>query len=128
MRLITKQRSLFGIAKPLFDALYINDPSHSLYNIAGSSSHVPVPGVQTSVCTPAQSTYQTTKLASGITILTESVSVPSNVNLGILVDAGSRDENAENSGAMHLLRQIYLKTAINTNETVNYGIVQMAGG
>ena len=29
---------------------------------------------------------------------------------------------------MHLLKQIYLKTAINTNETVNYGIVQMAGG
>lgn len=28
---------------------------------------------------------------------------------------------------MHLLRQIYLKTAINTNETVNYGIAQMAG-
>jgi predicted Zn-dependent peptidase len=60
--------------------------------------------------------------------LTESVSVPSNVHIGIFVDVGSRDETAETSGAMLSLKNTYLKTAINTSETVNYGITQMAGG
>lgn len=60
-------------------------------------------------------------------MLTESVSVPSNVHLGVFIDVGSRDEDAETSGAMLLLKHAYLKTAITTNETVNYGIAQMAG-
>ena len=128
MRLITKQKSLFGILKPVYDTLYLNDPSHAPYQIPGAPSHSPLPGLQTNIANSVQSTCQTTKLPSGITVLTESVSIPSNVNLGILVDSGSRDETPENSGAMHLLKQIYLKTALNTNETVNYGIVQMAGG
>jgi processing peptidase subunit beta len=29
---------------------------------------------------------------------------------------------------MLLLQNTYLKTALNTNETVNYGIAQMSGG
>lgn len=74
------------------------------------------------------SIYQATKLSSGITVLTESVSVPSNVNLGIFINVGSRDETVESSGALLLLKNTYLKTALNTNETVNYGIAQMAGG
>lgn len=66
-------------------------------------------------------------MPSGVTVFTESVSVPSNVNLGVFVDVGTRDEDAESSGAMLLLKHALLKTAINTNETVNYGIAQMAG-
>jgi processing peptidase subunit beta len=53
--------------------------------------------------------------------------VPSNVHLGLFYDVGSRDESNESSGAMLLLKHAYLKTAITTNETVNYGIAQMAG-
>lgn len=45
-----------------------------------------------------------------------------------MIDVGSRDEDAETSGSMLLLKNTYLKTAINTNETVNYGIRQMSGG
>lgn len=66
-------------------------------------------------------------MPSGVTVFTESVSVPSNVNLGVFVDVGTRDEDAESSGAMLLLKHALLKTSINTNETVNYGIAQMAG-
>ena len=56
------------------------------------------------------------------------MTVPSNIQMGILVDVGSRDEDAESSGAMLLLKNTYLKTAITTNETINYGISQMSGG
>ena len=66
-------------------------------------------------------------MASGVTVLTESVSTPSNVHIGIFADVGSRDEDSYSSGAMLLLKHAFLKTAINTNETVNYGIAQMAG-
>lgn len=69
-----------------------------------------------------------TKLSNGIRVLTESVSVPSTVHVGILVDYGTRDETAETSGALLSLKNTYLKTAINTSETVNYGITQMSGG
>ena len=54
--------------------------------------------------------------------------MPSNVQLAVFADVGTRDETAETSGATQLLKNAYLKTSINTNETVNYGIVQMAGG
>lgn len=60
--------------------------------------------------------------------MTESVTVPSTVNLGLFVDVGTRDETSETSGAMLSLKNTYLKTAINTSETVNYGVVQMSGG
>lgn len=53
--------------------------------------------------------------------------MPTNVHLGLFYDVGSRDETNESSGAMLLLKHAYLKTAITTNETVNYGIAQMAG-
>lgn len=56
------------------------------------------------------------------------MTVPSNIQMGILVDVGSRDEDAESSGAMLLLKNTYLKTAITTNETINYGVSQMSGG
>jgi predicted Zn-dependent peptidase len=60
--------------------------------------------------------------------LTESVSIPSTVHIGVFIDVGSRDETNETSGSMLSLKNTYLKTAINTSETVNYGITQMSGG
>lgn len=41
---------------------------------------------------------------------------------------GTRDETIETSGSMLALKNTFLKTAMNTNETVNYGMVQMSGG
>jgi len=58
-----------------------------------------------------------------VTVLTESASAPSRVDLGILMDVGTRDETNETSGSLLSIKNTYLKTVINTNETVNYGIV-----
>ena len=44
------------------------------------------------------------------------------------MDVGSRDETAETSGACLALKNTYLKTLKHTNETVNYGMIQMSGG
>jgi hypothetical protein len=38
--------------------------------------------------------------------------------MGILLNVGSRDENLENSGSMLSIKNTYMKTVLNTNETV----------
>lgn len=48
--------------------------------------------------------------------------------MGILVSVGTRDETKLNSGALHSIETCYYKSFANTNETVNYGMVQMSGG
>jgi hypothetical protein len=53
---------------------------------------------------------------------------PNVVDLGILMDIGTRDETIETSGTMLALKNTFLKTAMNTNETINYCMVQMSGG
>ena len=114
MRLIVKNRFSFGITKFLYDTLYLNDPSNPGYKLATSSIHTQ-PNISHSVFAPVAPTYKSTKLPSGLTVLTESVSVPSNVQIGVFVDVGTRDEDSESSGAMLLLKHAFLKTAINTN-------------
>ena len=93
MRLITKNKSLFNARKFLYDSAYLVDKEFDGYKIAGSSVHTS-PKINTSIFTPLEPTYKSTKLASGITVLTESVSVPSNVHLGVFVDVGARDEDS----------------------------------
>ena len=46
----------------------------------------------------------------------------------MLMDVGTRDETAETSGCMLALKNTYLKTLKHTNETINYGMIQMSGG
>jgi len=48
--------------------------------------------------------------------------------MGFLMDVGTRDETAETSGALLALKNTYLKTLKHTNETINYGMIQMSGG
>jgi|LauGreDrversion4_2_1035121.scaffolds.fasta_scaffold243025_1 hypothetical protein len=48
--------------------------------------------------------------------------------LGFLIDVGTRDENEETSGSLLALKNTYLKTLKHTNETINYGMIQMSGG
>jgi len=45
-----------------------------------------------------------------------------------LIDVGTRDENQETSGSLLALKNTYLKTLKHTNETINYGMIQMSGG
>lgn len=61
-------------------------------------------------------------------MVTESTTLPSNVNMGVLLGAGSRDETLKNSGTCFALENVFLKTNVRTNEQMNYGIVQMTGG
>jgi predicted Zn-dependent peptidase len=44
------------------------------------------------------------------------------------MDVGTRDETKESSGALLALKNTYLKTLKHTNETINYGMIQMSGG
>ena len=46
----------------------------------------------------------------------------------MLMDVGTRDETMETSGALLALQNTYLKTLKHTNETINYGMIQMSGG
>jgi len=74
------------------------------------------------------SEYQATTLSNGFTVLTESEDFPGPVHMGFLMNVGTRDETAETSGALLALKNVYLKTLKHTNETVNYGMIQMSGG
>lgn len=110
--------------------------SRFLFSLFGSSANEGLirSSIHSSISTEAKvhtaqpSAYNVTKLSSGVRVLTESVSIPSSVHIGVFVDVGSRDETSETSGSMLSLKNTYLKTAINTSETVNYGITQMSGG
>ena len=72
--------------------------------------------------------YKIRKLNNGITVVTETTNFPTAVNMGILLAVGVRDETAETSGACHAFKNTYLKTIKHTNETINYGMIQMSGG
>jgi len=78
--------------------------------------------------TDEEATYRVTNLNNGFTVLTESQTFPGAVNMGFLIDVGTRDETLETSGSLLALKNTYLKTLKHTNETVNYGMIQMSGG
>ena len=85
------RRAAFSIKKRILDALYLGDASSAAQQVIQASIHTGVQSAKGTVVNGVPSTYQSTKLSSGITVLTESVSVPSNVNLGIFINIGSRD-------------------------------------
>jgi hypothetical protein len=72
--------------------------------------------------------YNVTELSNGFTVLTESTDHPSNVHMGFMMNVGTRDETNETSGSLLALQNTYLKTLKHTNETINYGMIQMSGG
>lgn len=67
--------------------------------------------------------YNVTNLNNGFTVITESQSFPGAVNMGFLMDVGTRDETHETSGSLLALKNTYLKTLKHTNETINYGMI-----
>lgn len=96
--LIEKMNSLlirrgynFSIRKMVMDMLYMPDTSSRGYQIVNASIHTKPEGVEEIVCTPQDARWTVTKLPSGITVLSESVSIPTNVQLGIMIDMGTRD-------------------------------------
>jgi mitochondrial-processing peptidase subunit alpha len=108
MNTFDKSRSVYKMAT--------FDPAHQLDN------HEPV------VVDDKTPEYRVTHLANGFTVLTESTVFPGPVNMSFLIDVGTRDETEETSGACLALSNTYLKTLKHTNETINYGMIQMSGG
>lgn len=68
------------------------------------------------------------KLENGVTVVTETSPLADKINMGVLINLGTRDETAKTSGALHSIQTCYYKSFANTNETINYGMVQMSGG
>ena len=98
------------------EALALKDPVH----FANPFSSKPLEQKEVQI--------STTRLSNGITVVTESPRMPSTVTFGILLDVGSRDEDSKTSGALHSIKTTYYKSFLRTNETINYGMVQMSGG
>lgn len=132
-RALSKQpTACFGVdlnlKRRVFDAVYTDDKSDVHFKAATADPRRPLPSHQSQQFTEQPANFEVTKLSNGITVLTESQSFPGPVDIGILLDVGTRDETPETSGSLLSIKNSYLKTMLNTNETINYGIVQMSGG
>lgn len=104
------------------------DSGTTAYNVAKYDPTQMLTGHKPMFLNEQQAEYNVTNLNNGFTVLTETSTFPSAVNMGFLMDVGTRDENAENSGALLALKNTYLKTLKHTNETMNYNVIQMSGG
>jgi len=104
------------------------DQGTTAFSVAKHDPTVPLKGGEPILTKDTPTEFNVTELSNGFTIVTESTSFPSVVNLGFLIDVGSRDETIETSGSLLALRNTYLKTLKHTNETINYGMTQMSGG
>jgi processing peptidase subunit beta len=63
-----------------------------------------------------------------VTVISETSNLPGTVTFGLCLKLGTRDENQKTSGALHSIQTTYYKSFTNTNETINFGMVQMSGG
>lgn len=104
------------------------DKSRPAYKMATFDPVIELEGHNPVVLDDKVPEYNVTKLANGFTVLTESTVFPGPVNMSFLIDVGTRDETEETSGSCLALSNTYLKTLKHTNETVNYGMIQMSGG
>jgi len=112
----------------LLDYFKHHDHKDANYQVASFNPVTPLDGHKGIVRASGERKTQLTKLKNGITVVTEVGAFPGVVDLGVLLDVGVRDETKETSGALLSIKNTYLKTVLTTNETVNYGIVQMSGG
>lgn len=104
------------------------DTSTHSYGVATYKPDLPLEGHKTVLGQDRPAEYNVTHLTNGFTVLTESTIFPGTVNMGIMLNAGTRDETSETSGACAAIQNIYLKTIKHTNETLNYLMGQMCGG
>lgn len=116
----------FGVLEKAMN--YVNGNSHSFLKLANSDpkrfeSPFPVNQIK-----PEERLTQVTKLSNGVRIVTETPSLPGPVTLGVLLETGTSNETKDSSGALFSIKSTYYKSNLNTNETINYGMVQMSGG
>lgn len=117
--------SLKGSLLEVFNRQDLSDPN---YQAAVFNPSQPLKDHKVQYKQSQAPNYEITKLKNGITVLTESQVFPNVVDMGILLDVGTRDETHETSGSLLSIQKTYYKTVLNTNETINYGMVQMSGG
>jgi len=117
-----------NIKGALLEVFNRQDLSSPYYKAATQSPLKPLENHKVQYRQDQEPNYEVTKLKNGITVVTESQVFPNVVDMGILLDVGTRDESHETSGALNSIKQTYYKTVLNTNETINYGMVQMSGG
>lgn len=117
-----------SIRKSVLEVFNRQDLSDPHYKAATASPLYPLESHKVQYRKDQSPQYEVTKLKNGVSVLTESQVFPGVVDMGILLDVGTRDETHETSGSLLSIRSTYYKTVLNTNETVNYGMVQMSGG
>jgi processing peptidase subunit alpha len=122
------KRSMSTKPGVLHNALNTFDKSRESYSMATYDPTVEIKGHKPIVRDDDVPEYNVTELANGFTVLTEKTIFPGPVNMSFLIDVGTRDETEETSGSLLALSNTYLKTLKHTNETVNYGMIQMSGG
>ena len=128
-QLLQKSSRAFG-SNPGIMARVLNtvDRNTTAYTVAKQDPTVPLKGHKPIEAQDKAAEYHVTKLSNGFTVLTESQTFPSGVHMGFMLNVGTRDETNETSGSLLALKNTYLKTLKHTNETINYGMIQMSGG
>lgn len=118
----------FSVRRAFYDFIYRDDKSAETYKATTNDPRTPLSGFRGTTADDVAAKYEVTKLSNGVTVVTESQTFPSQVDLGILLEVGTRDETTETTGSLLSIKNTYLKTILNTNETINYGVVQQSGG
>jgi predicted Zn-dependent peptidase len=106
----------------------IHDTGSEQYQVARADNTMPLASHMPQYSNGNVAEIQVTRLDNGVTVATETPQFPGVVDMNYLLDVGTRDETNGESGALLSMKNTYLKTILTTNETINYGMVQMSGG
>merc|ERR1711935_222383 len=118
-------RSIIAWAK---NHMNIHDSQSQQYQVARADSTMPLASHMPQYTEGNVAEIQVTRLDNGVTVATETPQFPGTVDINYTLDVGTRDESNYESGSLLSMRNTYLKTILTTNETINYGMIQMSGG
>lgn len=108
--------------------LGVHDKSSQAYKTGKHPVDLPLPDHNVVYLESKLPRVQLSTLSNGVKVLTETAPFPNSVYIGVLIEAGTRDETLSTSGTLMALKNTYLKTNTRTNEQINYGMIQMSGG
>merc|ERR1712166_222462 len=130
LKIVQRSFAASGRAKPMILNRIFNtvDRGTTAFSANKYDPTVPYQNMAPVYMESEEASYNITELSNGFTVLTESQIFPGAVNMGFHISVGARDETEETSGALMALKNTYLKTLKHTNETINYGMIQMSGG
>ena len=126
MKSMSAKRRCFGVMQKFTEALNMNNGRYM--KLARTDPKILDSPFFVNTLSASQPTRHLSKLRNGIQVLTETAPLPGVVNFGVILNAGTRNEDKNSSGALHSIKTTYYKSLLNTNETINYGMIQMTGG